>query len=145
MESWRDSLSEDAQDEMDELLSHSLEAAIEFLEKNKQFYPFAFALSADGDISLQAIDTGQEFNNSSSLIVELKTALQSIREDLRAVALVADVTVNQTASSAIQVQIEHREGIAITVTAPYSFRGLFKKAVELDELSAASTERFIWT
>jgi len=144
MSSWRDNASQEAQNDLDDLFSVSLDAASALLEKNKEFYPFAVSLSIEGEISLIAADTGTEFPDSESLISELKLGLQSDESSIRAAALVADVLIYQGESSAVRVSLEHREGIALELVAPYSLQGLLKKKVQWGDLSAASGEHFVW-
>ena len=49
---WRDEASPQAQADLDELLSAALGAAMEHLEKNGEFYPFA--MSVDGEPTVDA-------------------------------------------------------------------------------------------
>jgi len=68
MISWRDNASIQAQGDLDGLFSESLNAAIHFLGKNKEFYPFALALSTDGKSSVAVTGQDEEFPDSQSRI-----------------------------------------------------------------------------
>ena len=56
MTSWRDSASQVAQNDLDDLLNAVLPFAEELLGKNGEFYPFGAVVSNDGDARMTAGD-----------------------------------------------------------------------------------------
>lgn len=119
MISWRDTASALAQDDLDGLLNAVLPFAEERLSKYGEFYPFGAAVSSEGEASLLAGDPGLGDRPDSDAVLE--TLYEGVRGDLeeyRAAAFVADVTVS--GSDAVQVELEHAEGVSLAVLLPYS-------------------------
>jgi hypothetical protein len=142
MTSWRDSVSIEAQGDLDGLLSAALSAAQEAIASRGEFYPFAVSLSAEGDQVLNMTsDQVGEHPESSDVVSALVAGLQAERARLRAAAIAADVMLES--GDAVRVQIEHREGVAIAAFLPYQ-RKRFGRAVTYGELSAAADVRRIW-
>jgi hypothetical protein len=56
---------------------------------------------------------------------------------------VADVRLRGEESDAIQVEVEHREGVALKVFLPYQ-KKRFGGGIETGQMSAAAGERRIW-
>ena len=52
MDSWRENVSKEAQNELDEIFEKSINIAEYFLVKNGEFYPFAIGILLNGEISL---------------------------------------------------------------------------------------------
>ncbi|MDR2957235.1 MAG: hypothetical protein LBU61_03505 [Coriobacteriales bacterium] len=144
MNSWRDSVSQAAQDDLDNLYAASLHMACELLEKNQEFYPFAFALSVDDEMTPIAVHLGSEFPDSNSVIANLKVVQKSRKHSDKASALTSDVFINQRKSSAIDILMEHREGIALEVIVPYSIHGVIKKKVKLGTIITTPADLLIW-
>jgi hypothetical protein len=141
MPSWRDSTSQQAQDDVDGLLNAALPFGQEMLEKHGEFFPYGMALSDDGEARMVAGYTGDEHPPSLEVLALLVDGLREQRDALRAVAIVSDL--RTTESDAIRVEIEHREGASMAVLLPYSKRRL-RKRVEYGELAATAAEPRIW-
>jgi len=52
--SWRDSVSQRGQDDLDRLLQESMPIAQRLLEKDGEFFPFALSLANSGDTRIVA-------------------------------------------------------------------------------------------
>ena len=59
MTSWRDSLSAEAQADMDNMLDAALPFAQQMLTKHGEFYPYAVSMSAGGEVAMVAADVGK--------------------------------------------------------------------------------------
>ena len=142
MTSWRASTSQQAQDDLDDLLSAVLPFATRSLEKYGEFFPFAATVATDGEVRLVGADPGDgEHPNSSDVLTLLREGITADRDSLRAAAYVADVLVE--GSDTVLVQLEHREGTALEVLVPYA-RSRFRKTLKTGGLSVQAGERYAW-
>lgn len=167
---WRDVASPQAQADLDELLSAALGAAMEHLEKNGEFYPFA--MSVDGeptidsageptDASNQAVapDVDVVFADPAALgeqpepeavLAELRRVLAVRAENenrtvaQRATAIVLYVVVPEF-GDAVRVDLEHAEGVQLMVLAPVMGKGKSRKRTfEYGDLRLLPGQRHIW-
>lgn len=143
MTSWRDAVSQEAQDDLDGLLGPAFGLAQQQLVEHGEFFPFAVVVDGSGDQRMVAVDVGAEQPVSADLITALVTALTADRENLRAAAIVADVHVAELGSDAVRVTLEHSERVALTVLLPYKSRR-FGRGVDFGEIQAGTAAAFIW-
>jgi hypothetical protein len=141
MGSWRDDASAQAQNDLDELLDASLRLAQQQLAKAGEFYPFAMRVATSGEQGLVAVDLGNNQPQSTALIAALMQALAHDAAANRACAVVSDVRLNN-GSDAIHVELEHRDGIALSVVLPYSRAG--GEAPTYGELGAVEAQQRTW-
>ena len=140
--SWRDLASQQAQDDLDDLLDASLPFAQEMLDKHGEFFPYALALTASGETNHVAGDPGEgEQPSSVAVLKTLVEGLRTERDTLRAAALVSDVRLSD--SDAVRVELEHAEGHAIAVLLPYRQKRL-RRGIEYGEISAGPGESQVW-
>jgi hypothetical protein len=143
--SWRDSVSQGGQDDLDRLLQESLPIAQRLLEKNGEFFPFAVSLANSGDTRIVAAYEGSEHPPSTELLNMLYEGLGGQSSQLRGAAVVSDVRIEGPDGDAIRVEVEHREGVAIAVLLPYTIQEkLLAKQVVYGDMRAAGAERRIW-
>ena len=143
MTSWRDSVSQQSQDDLDGLLNVTLPFAQQMLAKAGEFYPLGAVVSAAGEMRLVASDPGQsEHPASAEVLSSLLDGFRQERADLRAVAFCSDVRLPD--SDAVRVELEHRDGHAMAVLMPYKKKRL-ARGVEYDELRAGPTDKQVWT
>jgi hypothetical protein len=140
MTSWRDSLSAEAQADMDNMLDAALPFAQQMLPKHGEFYPYAVSMSASGEVAMVAADVGKEKAASLDVLALLYEGLASRTQELRAAAIVSDVKLG-SGEDAIRVEIEHREGGVLAVVLPYKKSG---RNVTYGNLAALPGERRIW-
>jgi hypothetical protein len=140
--SWRDRASEIAQSDLDGLLSAALPFAEQTLAKYGEMFPFGAGVNTAGEVIFIAADPGLGEHPPSTAILE--TLYESARSDadLRAAAFVADVLAE--GKDAVQVELEHADGIALTVIVPYSRRRLTKK-VKLGPMRLVAGQRRVWS
>ena len=143
MTPWRDTASQQAQDDLDGLLEPALGFAQQQLDKHGEFYPYAVVVDADGQPRMVAADTGDDRPASPDLITTLFSTLSDERSSLRAAAIVADVRLPEANSDAIRVTLEHSERVALTVLLPYRIRRL-GRGVDYGNLQAGAATAFIW-
>jgi hypothetical protein len=141
MTSWRDSASQQAQDDLDALLNAALPFAEQMLEEHGELYPYGIAIDVSGEIQDAAAYAGSEHPPSQDVLDLLVEGYRQRRDELRAVALVADVRADS--GDAIRVETEHREGQAIYALLPYK-KCRFKRAIEYGDLTAGQGSPQIW-
>jgi hypothetical protein len=143
MASWRDTASQQAQDDLDGLLNPALGFAQQQLDEHGEFYPYAVVVDADGQQRMVAADTGDEQPASADLITTLIAALSDDRDRLRAAAIVADVRLPELNSDAVRISLEHSERVALTVLLPYRTRR-FGRGIDYGDLQVGTAAAFIW-
>ena len=142
MASWRDSTSQQAQDDLDGLLNAVLPFAEQSIARHGEMYPFGAAVTAAGELKMLAVDPGAgEHPASQDVLDGLYVRARQSQDEHRAVAFAADVKAN--GSDALRVELEHLEGTTL-VLLPYT-RSRFKKTVTLGQMSSGVGERRIWT
>lgn len=142
MTSWRDSASEMAQRDLDELLNAGLGFAQQQLSKHGEFYPYAVAIRTDGHTEMIAArpDIADEHPPSAKVIASCLSALLDKRDQIRAAAVVADVRLPDRDSDAIEVSLEHAEGATLKVLLPYAKRRL-RKDIDYGQMLAQQSAR----
>ena len=108
--------------DLDQLLSASLEAATRLLSVDGEFYPFAVAMTEAGELVAPAVDPEDDQPTADLVVALLLDALRDGRDSIRAAAIVSDVTIAGDPGQerdAIRVELEPRQGDAVTVVVPY--------------------------
>jgi hypothetical protein len=141
MTSWRDSASQQAQDDLDGLLNMTLPFAQQMLAKRGEFYPFGATVTTSGKMQLLAGELGQEHPASADVVSLLVERLRQDRGSLRAVAICSDVRLRD--SDAVRVELEHQDGQVIAVLMPYRKRR-FGGGVEYDDLRGGTADKQVW-
>jgi hypothetical protein len=144
---WRDTTSEHVQSDLDRLLNTVLPFADEMLRRHGEFYPYGAAITREGEEQVFAADAGEvEDPNPSEVLTSLVQGMSAEVNDLRAAALVSDVTSGKT--DAIMVHLEHADSMAITVVLPYRLGEQGPEVedadIEYDDLAATPAEALIW-
>ncbi len=115
--------------------------AKQMLARHGEFFPYAVGVSQLGEVRMFAAEPGTgEQPASTDVLQDLREGLRSERNALRAVALTSDVRIAD--SDAIRVDLEHSEGIAISVLLRYRHRN--GSGIEYGALSADPGRAHIW-
>ncbi|WP_181309957.1 hypothetical protein [Nocardioides campestrisoli] len=143
MTSWRDTASAAAQKDLDGLLNLVLPQAQELLGKNGRFYPFGASVSTDGEASLTASDEGLgEHPQPEQVLAGVYDGARASARENRAFAFVSDVLID--GGDAVQVELEHRDGIAIVVWVPYK-PATRNRVPTFRDMSVTPGEPRVWT
>ena len=114
-------------DEMNDLLNAAVEVATELLESNGEFDPFALALQGDGKVIHLEAENIEEEAEAETLVENLRQTLRERLPELRAIAVVADVTVEdeeaEAMTAAVSIQMEHINSDPIDCFVPYEING----------------------
>lgn len=118
--------SQSQKQELEQLLSAAMPFAEQMLKTNGEFYPYGSTMDSQGKISAAGGYTGTAHPKSTELIDLLKA---SFRHDAKAgkivaCALVYDIRTippgKTTKTDAIRVDLDHRDGMSLTVVYPYT-------------------------
>jgi hypothetical protein len=145
MTNWRDGASDEVQDDFDRLAEVTIAAARNFLDTGGDFIPFPMVIKADGELALigreqPVTPTAPDARQVMKGIINL---FRERRGSIRALAIAADVQVPAEATDAIEVRLEHRDGIAVTVLVPYQIDSLDDTYL-YDEPRIQDGDRQIW-
>jgi hypothetical protein len=111
--------------DLDSLLNGLLPFAQEMLKRYGEFYPFAQAVTSEGEMVALATYTGDEHPPSQQVIEELVTALRAdaVEGRYRATGICFDVRVmppnGAPKTDAVVIALEHAAGESIEVYLPY--------------------------
>jgi hypothetical protein len=142
MTSWRESASQQAQDDLDALLNAVLPFAEQTLAKYGELFPFGAALSSQGQLELLAAEPGDgERPGTEAVLQALHDGARVSCGTRRAFAFVADVRAD--AVDAVRVELEHQEGTAIVVLVPYG-RSEVTKEVTFAQMTGSTGHSSVW-
>jgi hypothetical protein len=120
--SWRQIASEEAQRDLDGLLDTVLRFAQKELAARGEFYPFAATIGNAGTSEFIALGefSGESRPDTSRVLNANLEALVARREEIRAAAVASNVRLGKPLrGDAIQVDLEHAEGHALSILLPY--------------------------
>jgi hypothetical protein len=145
MTNWREGASEEVQDDFDRLAEVTIAAARNFLDQAGDFIPFPMVIKADGELALIGLEQPVTPTVPDVLAVTrgIETLFRERRDSIRALAIGSDVQVPAEATDAIEVRLEHRDGLAVTVIVPYQIDSLDDTYI-YDEPRAQNGDRVIW-
>ncbi|MDX1432049.1 MAG: hypothetical protein R3286_06330 [Gammaproteobacteria bacterium] len=135
----------EAQAEVERLVDRVLPHAEGMLIEHGQFFPFAGALTLEGEIAELAV--GEEHKHSSvEVVVEaLERMLRGAAENFRATALAfpveAELPGGQANSDAVAIALDHRDDFSVVLIIPYV---LSEGAVQFGEAVAQQGEHGIF-
>jgi hypothetical protein len=127
-------------EEIQELLNFLLPHAERMLNEHGEFYPYAVALDADGEMSTVPADIETDDPDVGDVLVALHNGLreQAAEGAIRASAIAADVTLTDPDSGettdAVQVELDHADGDPVDIYVPYETEPV---GVKFGELVAA--------
>lgn len=143
MSSWREIASPQAQDDLDGLVDAALGFAQQQLDAHGEFFPFAAAITVDGTTEMVAPDLHDEHPAATEVLDACVAALTDRRDTIRAGAVVSDVRLRAPATGdAIQANLEHAEGHALTVLLPYAKKR--RNRIDYGAIQAHAGHNHIW-
>ena len=145
MSNWRDTASDEVQDDFDRLAEVTIAAARNFLDQNGDFIPFPMVVKSDGELALIGLEQPETPTppDPQEVIAGIVGLFRDRRDSIRALAVGSDVEVPAEATDAIEVRLEHRDGIAITILVPYQIDSLDDTYL-YDEPRIQPGDRIIW-
>lgn len=137
---WRESASQQTQDDVDDLFADSLDFAQTELRQHRSFSPFAFVVDHDGQRTARMTDS----STPSKAAVHDALTFDHDALHLRAFAVTMDVDIPASGEDAVEVHVEHRDGIAIDLLVPYTLAADGSIELDTSRISAAQGQRRIW-
>lgn len=138
MSNWGEGLSEVARTEMDQVLTEAVTFAQTMLEGQGAFYPYAVKLTDAGETEMVTAPAGAD-----DALGALISALTAQRFELRAAAVVAAAHFESIGSDAVRVDLEHRDGAALTLVRPFARKKL-RKTIKWGEMQSTVVDPKIW-
>lgn len=143
METWRDTTSTPAQDDLDSLLTAAIDFAEQRLAEHGVLLPFAAAVSAGGEIDILALDPDENDQpEPEEVLADLVAAAQETASSGRAAAFVSDVLLEDD-QDALRIEMEHREGVTFEIFLPYT-RDAEALEITFGEMVATDGEARLW-
>ena len=131
------------EDDLDALLNHLLQHALERLEDEGDFHPFAAAIDTDGELRMVGMEPETDDPSPQEIVDQLVATLGAAagRGEIRASAICANVTLPSDAgdAEAALVQLEHLEDDPVDIALPYEVHGDHLHTGEL--VAGAGTRR----
>jgi hypothetical protein len=127
-------------DEIQELLNFLLPYAEQMLNQHGEFYPYAAALDAEGELNAVGAEVDDDTPDVGELLLALHQGLREQAADgaIRASGIAADVTLTDPDSGettdAVQVELDHADADAVDIFVPYQTGG---EGIKFGELVAA--------
>jgi hypothetical protein len=116
-----------ATDDMDALLDHLLTYALERVEQEGDFHPFAAAIDEDGELRMVGMEPEDEEPSPQEIVDQLVASLRAAAErgEIRAAGVCANVTLpsEEGEAEAALVQLEHRDDDPVDIALPYEAHG----------------------
>ena len=99
----------------------ALPIARDMLEHQRRVIPFAVVITTDGGVSLVGLDLPERRRPPPRhMLASVQRALAAKADDLRAVATITDFDIE--GGDAIVIELEHRDGTALTARVPFARR-----------------------
>lgn len=141
MASWRDTTPDAVLADLDGLVTAALKSAQALLTKNKGFAPYGLLIDDAGNLA--PLKPADDAMDSPETILDSLYLKAAARDDVRAVAFVADITYN--GADAVRAAIEHRDGgPALSVVAPYTSKDRATSPVTYGDLEIVEAVRRTW-
>lgn len=109
--------------DLDQLLGASVEAAVRMLAQEGEFYPFALAMTAEGEVVAPQVTPSSDRPTADEVAELLLAALQEARSGFRASAMCSDVRIRNDEGDerdAIRIELEAPEADPLVVVVPYA-------------------------
>jgi hypothetical protein len=128
----------DPSDDLIQLQQTAQDWATQRLEQDGQVAPFGLAMLLNGEVALVADGDGLDADEATSTYLR---GLHAKRDELRAIAICADVRVKASRGDALRLTLEHRGDLALELLMPYV---LVNGIVEFGTTQMGRGPRFIW-
>ena len=145
MHSWGDAIGDAAQADLDRLLNAAIRYAQARLNEALLFEPAALLISNDGRVlEVDQDRTGlPKHPEVEDLIRNAVLHLRQVKAESRCTALVINTRLPKERTDAVEVRVEHRDGVSAAVLLPYK-KATFGGTTEYGELRAFVARPLVW-
>jgi hypothetical protein len=119
MADWRDTASDEAQADLDRLAQVSIGFAESLLDEDGDFLPFPIVIRANGDVTRVGTPPMPETADSEEVADRIVTLFRDRASSIRALAIGVNGRAPNRDMDAIEVRLEHHDGISLTLMIPY--------------------------
>lgn len=140
-----DTLGDAARAELDSLLAAALRIAQQHLTQASEFDPFVLVTGSDGRMLSAEIDRSAigKHPESEEIVDTATSQLRGLAASVRATALTLNARLAKERSDAIEVRLEHRDGVSLLVLLPYK-RPRFGGRTEYGEAKTFRGAHEVW-
>jgi hypothetical protein len=127
-------------EEIQEILNFMLPYAEQMLSEHGEFYPYAAALDAEGQLNALGADVNDDSADVGEVLLALHEGLRERAAEgaIRASGIAADVTLTDPDSGettdAVQVELDHADADPVDIFVPYETQ---PEGIKFGELVAA--------
>ncbi|GGG43780.1 hypothetical protein GCM10011374_02670 [Kocuria dechangensis] len=142
---WRQRVSKDGQAAIDTLVAHVKAVAEDQLGRFGAFPAFLVTGRKDGEFELDALPPEQAEELSPEAALDaLRARAAELRDDILCAGVAFPVTLpDSSGQTAVAVQVEHREGEALTVVLPYRTKGA-ERSVSFGDAVVQAADQWLW-
>jgi hypothetical protein len=119
MADWRDTASNEAQADLDRLAQVSIAFAESVLDDDGDFLPFPIVIRANGDVTRVGTPPMPESADSEDVADRIVALFRDRAAGIRAIAIGVNGRAPGRDMDAIEVRLEHHDGISLTLMIPY--------------------------
>ena len=141
----RDALGDDARSDLDALLAAALRVAQQELAQAETFEPFVLVTGRDGRMLSAEIDRSElDRHPESEEIARAATGqLAGLASSVRATALTLNARLSRERSDAIEVRLDHADGVSLLVLQQYK-RPKFGGRIEYGDAKTFRGAHGVW-
>ena len=141
-----DAAGEGARSDLDSLLATALRIAKQNVQQASAFDPFVLVTGIDGRMLSAEIDRSElgKHPESDELVGAALGQLRGLTASVRATALTLTARLAKERSDAIEVRLEHRDGVALLVLLQYR-RSRLGGSVEFGDVKTFRGVPEVWT
>ena len=145
MTSWREALSDGARADVDQLVDSGLAVAKSRLQTLAFVPPVPIFANEQGAIMQVAHDPSRLGRKATATAVadDAVEQLKKVKDSARGVALVTSTHLAKERTDAVEVWVEHGEGIAVSIILPYQ-RPTLGGVITFGQLRAFTGARRVW-
>lgn len=123
---WRQGISATTATTVDHLTTHMQRVVLDQLEQHRGFPPFVITTNRDGDYDLESLPPDQIVTMTPEDVLDtLREQVKGTATQLLGAVLAFPATLpDRSAAAAVVAEIEHVDGVQLTVIQPYRIKGV---------------------
>jgi hypothetical protein len=143
MTDWRNAASEEAQADLDRLAQVTIGFAESLLDEDGDFLPFPIVIRSNGDVTRVGTPPMPETADAEDVATRIVTLFRDRAASIRALAIGVNGRAPNRDLDAIEVRLEHHDGVSLTLLVPYR-RDPLDDSFEYEAPIVREREGVIW-